>query len=216
MLIAELRQAVLAEGTRLRARGLVPRTGEETSAAQPVLPTRRRRATDGHASAAQPGSNTKQRRVTAMFSAGDRQRAGAAASSGSETSRAIESNASAAQPGPPTKRQRATDGPASAAQPGSAAASSSSAAALSPMPANEPLQRSLLDYGANPDDLSDLRRAMFQIRLELARLKNQTAANDTAIETLAAFVKQSTQLHQLPATARTLKPPQMTSLFVEH
>ena len=35
---------------------------------------------------------------------------------------------SAAQPGPSTKRQRATDGHASAAQPGSAAASSSSAA----------------------------------------------------------------------------------------
>ena len=57
---------------------------------------------------------------------------------------------------------------------------------------------------------------MFQIRLELARLKNQTAANDTAIETLAAFVKQATQLHQLPATQRTLQSPQMTSLFVNH
>ena len=44
-LIAELRQAVLAEGTRLRARGLAAQlggsasseTGEETSAAQPGL-----------------------------------------------------------------------------------------------------------------------------------------------------------------------------------
>ena len=43
-LIAELRQAVLAEGTRLRARGLAAQlggsasneTGEETTAAQPV------------------------------------------------------------------------------------------------------------------------------------------------------------------------------------
>ena len=134
--------------------------------------------------------------------------AGAAASARSESSGSIESNASAAQPGPSTKRQRATDGHAGAAQPGSAAAS--------PTSANGPLQRSLLDYGANPDDLSDLRRAMGQIRLELARLKNQTAANDTAIETLAAFVKQAAQLHQLPATQRTLQSPQMTSLFVNH
>ena len=131
----------------------------------------------------------------------------AAASFALEAFGPIESNASAAQPGPSTKRQRATDGHASAAQPGSAAASSSSAASLAPTPANEPLQRSLLDYGANPDDLSDLRRAMFQIRLELARLKNQTAANDTAIETLAAFVKQTTQLQMLPATQRMLLTP---------
>ena len=30
---------------------------------------------------------------------------------------------------------------------------------------------------------------MFQLRRELARLKNQTSANDTAMETLAAFVR---------------------------
>ena len=105
---------------------------------------------------------------------------------------------------------------ACAAQPGSAAASSSSAASLARTSANEPLQRSLLDYGANPDDLADLRRAMGQIRLELARLKNQTAANDTAIETLAAFVKQAMQLNHLPTTERTLRSHQMTSLFVDH
>ena len=51
-----------------------------------------------------------------------------AANSASESSGPVESNASAAQPGPSTKRQRATDGHASAAQPGSAAASSSEAA----------------------------------------------------------------------------------------
>ena len=147
-----------------------------------------------------------------MFMAADSQQAGAAASSTSESSKPIEINATAAQPGPPTKRQRATDGHASAAQPGSAGASSSSASSLAPTPANEPLQRSLFDYGANPDDLADLRRAMGQIRLELARLKNQTAANDTAIETLAAFVKQAMQLYHLPATQRTLRSPQMTSL----
>ena len=95
-----------------------------------------------------------------------------------------------------------------------AAGGSSSAAPLGAHSANEPLQRSLLDYGANPDDLSDLRRAMCQIRSGLARLKHQTVANDTAIETLAAFVKQATQLHQPPATQRTLQSPQMTSLLV--
>ena len=136
-----------------------------------------------------------------------------AANSASESSGPVESNAGAAQPGPSTKRERATDGHASAAQLGSAAASSSSAASLARTSANEPLQRSLLDYGANPDDLSDLRRAMGKIRLELARLTDETAADDIAIEALAAFLKQARQLHQLPATKRTLLSPQMTSLF---
>ena len=57
---------------------------------------------------------------------------------------------------------------------------------------------------------------MGQVCLELSRLENQTAANDTAIETLAAFVKQATQLRQLPARHRTLRSRQMTSLFVDH
>ena len=57
---------------------------------------------------------------------------------------------------------------------------------------------------------------MLEIRRELARLKTQTSANDTATETLAAFVKQAMQLEQLPATQRTLQSPQMTSLFVNH
>ena len=67
------------------------------------------------------------------------------------------------------------------------------------------MQRRLLDYGANRDDRADLRKAIVRL----------TAANDTAIETLAAAVKQATLLHQLPAMARRLQSPQMTSLFAD-
>ena len=54
---------------------------------------------------------------------------------------------------------------------------------------------------------------MLQIRVELVRLKNQTSANDTAMEPLAAFVEQAMLLQELPATKRTLQSPEMTSLF---
>ena len=57
---------------------------------------------------------------------------------------------------------------------------------------------------------------MFQLRMELARLKNQTWANDTAIETLAVIVKAAMLLQELPATKRTLQSPEMTRLFIDH
>ena len=80
--IAELRQAVLAEGTRFRARGLAAQPGVSASRALPlakpafasaaassaeqpasinVVPT-----SGEETSAAQPGSKTKQRRATAL------------------------------------------------------------------------------------------------------------------------------------------------------
>ena len=57
---------------------------------------------------------------------------------------------------------------------------------------------------------------MLEIRKELARLKTQTSANDTATEALAAFVKQAMLLQELPASKRTLQSPEMTCLFVDH
>ena len=131
MLIAELRQAVLVEGTRLRARGLAPQlgvsansaTGEGTDAAQPASINAARsrvvrpiacasgeRSSDAftlcetgeETSVAQSGSNTKQRRGSAMLTVADRQQVGAAAGPTSELSRPIASNASVAQRGPST------------------------------------------------------------------------------------------------------------------
>ena len=57
---------------------------------------------------------------------------------------------------------------------------------------------------------------MFQMRVELARLKHQTSANATAMETLAAFVKQAMRLEQLPASRRTLQSRETTRLFRDH
>ena len=170
MFIAELLQAVLVEGTRLRARGLAPQlgvsansvTGEGTDAAQPASINAARsrvvrpiacasgeRSSDAftlcetgeETSVAQSGSKTKQRRGSAMLTVVDRQQVCAASGSTSESSRPIASNASVAQRVSFTNRQRATDGFVSAAQASSAAASSSIAASSVPTSATEALQR---------------------------------------------------------------------------
>ena len=54
---------------------------------------------------------------------------------------------------------------------------------------------------------------MGQMRTELSRLKNQTEADDSAMETLTALLGQATQLHQIPATRRTLEPPDISILY---
>ena len=236
-----MQQSVLVEGTRLCAKGLVVQTGvSASSVAPPAAPCF---APAAASSAEQPASTTAAPRSVkrpveaasgkrSLDSASAGQpgrdskvpRAGASSSSASSSAAAAPSlkaappphsdaQASAAQPGAPTKRQRGIDSYAKAAQPGSASACSSSAAPPAAPSASEPLQRSLFDYGAIPDDLADLRRAMGQMRTELSRLTKQTAADDSAMETLTALLRQATQLHQIPATLRTLEFPDIRILY---
>ena len=184
------------------------------------------------ACAARRGPMTKQRRLTAMFPPADTQQAGAAASSSSTPPRLNKSNPSAAQPGPPTTQQRdaATSAVisslrgdfvsnASVAQPGAEAAAPPPAAAASSskLPARPELpQHSILEYGSHPDDLAELRKAMFHMVKELRRLKRQTAAGDDGAETLAMLLTQAQTLQQAPATQRTLDAPEIRSLSLLH
>ena len=103
-LIAELRQAVLAEGTRLRARGLAAQlggsasneTGEETTAAQPVSTA---------SSAEQPACI----KVVPSRIAGPVGSVSAKRRQDETTSCETGENTSAAQPGAKSKQRRVTD-----------------------------------------------------------------------------------------------------------
>ena len=136
-LITELQQAVITEGSRLRA-SLDGQTGAPASSAeqpaafpgaasnaeQPAVAGCAGKRPLDSVTAAQPGIPTKRQRVTSIVdilrghpqnsdsSAGaaqpGSQQAGAAASSTSTLPGRMESNAGAAQPGPPTKQQRLT------------------------------------------------------------------------------------------------------------
>ena len=54
---------------------------------------------------------------------------------------------------------------------------------------------------------------MRQMRTELSRLTKQTAADESAMETLTALLRQAMQLHQVPVTCRTLESPDIRILY---
>jgi hypothetical protein len=93
-------------------------------------------------------------------------------------------------------------------------ASSSSFSSLAERP--EPLQHSILEYGARTDDLAEVRRAMGHLVKELTRLKCQTAAEDDGTEMLMKLLAQAKLLQQIPASARTLLSPEICVLYVVH
>ena len=141
---------------QLDPRAKAPRKGASSASASSALID----ADAGEASATQTAPKSKQRRLTAMFPAAGSQRAGAATSSSERLPGLREVNNSAAQPGQPTKQQRLmVEG-----------ASSSSFSSLAERP--EPLQHSILEYGARTDDLAEVRRAMGHLVKELERLSN--------------------------------------------
>ena len=155
---------------------------------------------DQETSASQPGPKTKQRRLTAMFLASDSQQAGSSASSSSSSLIPIEGNASAAQPG------------VTAATAAAAAATAPLAVPAAAGP--EHVQRSILQYGSKPDDLAELRRAMFQLVKDLTHLKRQSAPDDDGTQTLTKLLTQAQQLQQVPASCRTLESPEVRSLYI--
>ena len=54
---------------------------------------------------------------------------------------------------------------------------------------------------------------MGEMWTELTRLKNQMAAGDAAAETVMALRRQAAQLHQIPATKRTLQSTEVVTLY---
>ena len=185
-LITELQQAVITEGSRLRA-SLDGQTGAPASSAeQPAALAGAASSAEQPAAvggtgkrpldsvgAAQPGTPTKRQRVTSIVDIlrGHPQNS--------------DSSAGAAQPGPPTKQKRLTviatgisslqgdvDANTSTAQPGAAATAATTAAAVPPPPLAaraEHIQRSMLEYASVADDPAELRRAMVQNKIRILK-----------------------------------------------